>query len=282
MVAAAVGTITETTIDVDGVEVFLRRTEGEGAPVVFSHGNPTHSADWIPFLERLELPAVALDYPGWGRSARPSARKFDYSMYGLSRFFGRALDALGIERYSLVVHDWGGLALLEAFRRPERVERLVIMNTVPFLPGYRWHWIARYFWRVPVAGELFNVLATKSAFRLISRQSNHTPGPMPPEFIDMVWSQWRRGFNRPVLELYRSGDPEAFAAEGVKLSVLTCPALVAWAGRDPYIPARFGRMFAERLPDARLIELDDAGHWPWIDRPDLVDRVTEFLQEDGG
>ena len=46
----------------------------------------------------------------------------------------------------LVVHDWGVVGLLWAMRHPERVERLVVMNAVPFLPGYRWHRTARI-WR---------------------------------------------------------------------------------------------------------------------------------------
>jgi pimeloyl-ACP methyl ester carboxylesterase len=55
------------------------------------------------------------------------------------------------------------------------------------------------------------------------------------------------------------------------------PALVAWGSRDPYIPARFAGEYARALPDAELLELPDAGHWPWLDRPDLVDRLVDFL-----
>ena len=45
------------------------------------------------------------------------------------------------------------------------------------------------------------------------------------------------------------------------------PALVAWGMKDPYIPARFGREYAAALPRAELLELPDAGHWPWLDEP---------------
>ncbi len=65
---------------VDGVSTFFRRVPGEGPPVVFVHGNPTHSEDWQPFLERIPGPALAFDLPGWGRSARPSPAEFDYSV----------------------------------------------------------------------------------------------------------------------------------------------------------------------------------------------------------
>jgi pimeloyl-ACP methyl ester carboxylesterase len=52
--------------------------------------------------------------------------------------------------------------------------------------------------------------------------------------------------------------------------------------RDRYIPSRFGADYAERLPNAELIELPAAGHWPWIDAPQAVDRVVRFLEEDEG
>jgi pimeloyl-ACP methyl ester carboxylesterase len=269
--------VSEERIEVDGVGVHVRRVDGTGPPVVFSHGNPTSSEDWVPFLEAVQGPAIAFDLPGWGRSDSPSPRRFDYSMHGLARFYRRCLDRLGVEHHSLVVHDWGGLALIDAIERPDELERLVIVDSVPLLPGYRWHWIARYFWRVPVLGELFNLAASKPALRLILRQSNARPGEMPPQFIDAVWRGWGSGTWRPLLDLYRSGDPDALAAAGHGLARIECPALVVWGAKDPYIPARFGRAYAGRLPGADLLELRDAGHWPWIDRPDLVAQIVRFL-----
>jgi pimeloyl-ACP methyl ester carboxylesterase len=58
------------------------------------------------------------------------------------------------------------------------------------------------------------------------------------------------------------------------------PALVVWGLRDPYLPARFGRAYAEALPDAELIELEDAGHWPWLDRADVIERVIAFVTDE--
>src|SRR6476469_6624506 len=126
--------IEEAELAVDGVRVFYRRVAGEGTPVVYCHGNPTHGEDWLPFLQR-GGPALAIDMPGWGRSARPA--HFDYSMHGLSAFLERCLEELGVGRRKLVVHDWGALALIGAQRRPELVERLVVIDAVPLLPGYR-------------------------------------------------------------------------------------------------------------------------------------------------
>ncbi len=269
--------VEEAVIWVDGVRTFYRRRRGDGPPAVFVHGNPTHSEDWLGFLERIEGPAIALDLPGWGFSEHPDRRRFDYSLEGLGGFFERFLDRLGIDEHALVVHDWGAVALIAAQRRPERLRRLVIVNAVPLLAGYRWHWIARRFWRVPVLGELANATTTKAGLRLLSRQALAPGAELPDELVEIVWRGRPRGTWPAVLELYRSADPDRLAAAGERLGDLHCPALVVWGVEDPYLPARFGRAYAERLGDAELLELERAGHWPWIERPEVVDRVLEFL-----
>jgi pimeloyl-ACP methyl ester carboxylesterase len=270
--------IEETFVDVDGVRTFVRRREGDGPPVVFVHGNPTHSEDWTPFIERLDGPSVAFDLPGWGRSARPSYDRFDGSMRGLARFVDRLLARLDVGEHRLVVHDWGALALIAAQAHPERLRRLVVINAVPMLPGYRWHWIARYVWQRRGIGELFNATTTRSGVALILRQATADRGPMPDEFVDMIWRRFDRGTKRAILELYRSAPPEALAGAGSRLGELDCPALVVWGTRDPYISTEFGRLYTQRLPNADLVEVADGGHWPWIDRPDVVDRVNGFLE----
>jgi pimeloyl-ACP methyl ester carboxylesterase len=272
-----VSRIDQRFVDVDGVRVFVRSVGGAGAPTVFVHGNPTHSGDWDPFLERMRGPAVAFDLPGWGQSAAPT--EFDYTMQGLGRFFGRCLEALGISEYSLVAHDWGVVSLLEAQRETRRVRRLVLINAVPLLPGYRWHWVARWFWRVPGLGELFNLSATKTGARWMSRRASGSGEPLPDDFIETMWRHRGRGVWRPMLTLYRSADPQDLEAAGRRLGELTSPALVAWGDSDPYLPLRFAHAYAERLPNAKVVEVDDAGHWPWLDRPELVDEVVEFLSE---
>jgi pimeloyl-ACP methyl ester carboxylesterase len=269
--------VTEAVVHVDGVRTVYRRVAGDGPPTVFVHGNPTHSELWLPFLERLEGPAVAFDLPGWGFSERPPADRFDYSFEGLGAFVGRFCDALGMGEYSLVVHDWGAVGLIPAQRRPERLLRLVVIDAVPLLPGYRWHWVARRFWRRRPLGELANATTTKAGLRLLSAQATPRRGAMPAEFIDLVWRGWCGGTRPEMLALYRSADPDRLAAAGERLGSLRSPALVVWGRRDPYVPVSFGRDYAARLPNAELLELDHAGHWPWLDRPDAIERVAGFL-----
>lgn len=270
------GVISERTVDVDGIEIFLRESKGEGTPTVFVHGNPTHSALWIPFLERMEGPAIAVDLPGFGRSSRPDPFHFDHSLPAYANLTEALLDELVRGGYKLVVNDWGALALIAAQRHPARVEKLVILDGVPLLPGYRWHWIARI-WRRRGLGEAFNAIGTRGAVALILRQARSGHEPMPRAFVDMIWERFDAGTQRAVLGLYRSADPEVLAANGARLGELSCPALVLWGQDDPYINPCFGRKYADALPNAELLELEGAGHWPWIDRPEVVGHVSRFL-----
>ena len=265
--------IEELTLTVGGVRVFARRAGGEGPPAVYVHGNPTHSAQWLPFLERGGA-AIAVDLPGWGRSERPP--RFDYTMDGLSGFLDRVLDELGIGEHDLVVHDWGSLALIGAQRRPERVRRLVVINAVPLLPGYRWHWVARL-WRRRGVGEVLNRTTSRAGVALLLRQARGDRRPMPDDFVERIWSCWELGAGEPILRLYRDADPERRAAAGRALGRIRCPALVLWGARDRYLPARFADRYAEALGDATAEILPGLGHWPWVEDPALIERVLRFL-----
>lgn len=268
--------ITERTVEVDGIDIFVREVAGEGSPVGFVHGNPTNSADWLPFLERVEGPAIAFDLPGWGRSARPDPVQFDGSMMAHADLVERLLAQVAPSGYRLVVHDWGGLALIPAQRHPERVERLAILNSVALLPGYRWHWIARI-WRRRGLGEFFNATTARPTVALLLRQARPGFRPMPRSFIDMIWEPYDAGTKRAILALYRSAGPADLAAAGANLGSLRCPARVFWGQDDPYTGPEIGRGFAGALPNAELVELEGAGHWPWIDRPETVGLVLDHL-----
>ncbi len=267
---------------VDGVSTFFRRVPGEGPPAVFVHGVPVHSEDWMPFLERMSGPAIAFDLPGFGRSERPSPAEFDYSMYGLAGFVKRFLQRMAVEDYSLVVHDWGGLALITAQEEPTRIRRLVAINCVALLPGYRWHRTARI-WRTRGLGELSNRLWNRRLLDYALRESRGDWSRHAPAFVDMIWDHLDQGTFDAILRLYRSAPPERLEAAGMHLAEIDAPALVVWALRDRYLPARFGRAYADRLPNAELLELPQAGHWAWIDAPEVVERVVGFLEdEDSG
>jgi pimeloyl-ACP methyl ester carboxylesterase len=269
--------IEEHTAQIAGGPVFWRSAAGAGSPVLYLHGVPTSSDLWPGFLTRTG--GMAPDLPGFGRSGKRADG--DYTIEGYRRFLEAFLEHLGVERYRLVVHDWGAVGLALAQRQPHRLERLVVFNSVPLLPGYRWHRVARV-WRTPVIGELAMGATTRWGLRRLSREANARPGPLPDDMIDSSWSHFDQGTQRAILRLYRSSPPQALAAAGERLDDLTAPALVLWGARDPYIPTRFAHDYAERLPDARLRLVEAAGHWPWVDDPGLVTEACAFLEKAGG
>ena len=252
--------IAERRAEVAGLEVAWR--QAGDAPVLYLHGVPTAGWDWDPFLA--VTGGVAPDLPGFGRSAKPS--EFDYSIAGYDRFLEAFCDARGLEGVTLVMHDWGVVGLALAQRLPERVDRLVLIACVPLMPGYRWHRVARA-WRTPLVGELTMGFTTRGRFR----------GGLPREVADRAYDDFDHGTQRAILRLYRSAPPDTLARAGARLGELRQPALVLWPKRDPYIGAEFGSRYAEALGGEVELEPVDAGHWPWLERPELVERVAAFL-----
>ena len=250
---------------------------GGVAPTLYVHGVPNDGSMWQPFLERTG--GYAPDLPGFGRSGKPA--EFPYSIAGYADWLERFVADRELDRFSLVVHDWGVVGLELAQRMPERIARLVISSAVPFTPGYRWHRIARL-WRRRVVGELMMGSSTKWGFKQLSRESNAKEGPLPDEFIDQVWRHFDHGTQRAILKLYRSAPESLLARAGERLGEIDCLSLVIGGERDPYLPTDFARAYADALGGpTRLVLLEDAGHWIWLDRPDAIDTVTEFLLAPG-
>jgi pimeloyl-ACP methyl ester carboxylesterase len=246
--------------------LFWRSAEGGEPPVLYLHGVPTSSADWVPFLERTG--GIAPDLFGFGRSSKRG--DLDFTMAGYDRFVEVFLEHVGAPRVRLVIHDWGAVGLLWAQRYPDRVERLVVMNAVPLLPGYRWHRTARA-WRTPLVGEIAIGFATRWAARRAG---------VPEAVIEEAWPLFDQGTQRAILRLYRSSPEDALARAGLDLGRIACPTLVVWGDREPYIRPRFAEAYADALGgEAEVLHLSDAGHWPWHDRPDVIDRIAAFLDD---
>jgi pimeloyl-ACP methyl ester carboxylesterase len=255
-----------------GLDCRWLEAEGAGdAPVVYVHGVPNTSVQWRPFLERTG--GLAPDLPGFGASAK--AGDFDSTIDGYAHWLGAFLAERGVGSYSLVAHDWGAAALALAQEDPARVERLVLIDAVPLLPGYQWHALARQ-WRRPLVGELAMGFTTKGITRRVLRQPDGSD--YPEEELEEVWRHFDHGTQRAILRLYRSAPPDVLAAAGRRLREITCPALVLWGEDDPYVPAELAERYADALGGPAEVELvSGAGHWPWLGRPDVVQRVAGFL-----
>ncbi len=246
---------------------------GRRSPVLYLHGNPVASWIWRPLLERTG--GLAPDLPGFGRSAKPP--DFDYSLPGYAEHLERLVDQLGLDRLRLVAHDIGAIiGLVVAQRIRERIERLVIANHAPLLPGYRWHRLARI-WRVPGLGELSMAGMNGFTFRRSLRPSNAKG--LPDWFIDRAWADVDGATKRAILRLYRSMPEDVLAHEGRNLARIDCPALVVWSTEDPYIGQQFGPVYGEALGgEVDVAVYEDAGHWLWLDRPEAIDRMLKFLE----
>ena len=267
--------IAEHTAELEGLPIFWRSAPPSGpttTPVLYLHGVPTSSDDWVGFLERTG--GLAPDLPGFGRSGKPGYLKYTIEEY--AGFVERFLDLVEIERVRMLVHDWGAVGLAFAQAHPERVERLVVTNAVPFLPGYKWHRTARM-WRTPLLGELVMGATSRWAMRRSTIEASATPGPLPADWVDSVMTHFDQGTQRAILRLYRSSPSETLAKAGEHLSRLEMRSLVFWGMQDPYISERFAHAYAQALPNSELVQLDGAGHWWWLDRPEAIERVTTFL-----
>jgi pimeloyl-ACP methyl ester carboxylesterase len=268
-----VAQLTEETIELDDQPVFVRRAGRDAVPILYLHGLPTSSHDWIGLLELGG--GIAIDLPGFGRSGKRG--DLDYSLAGHVAFLERVLDELGIGRVRLCLHDWGAaVGLAWAMTQPERVQRLVVIDGVPLLHGFRWRGWARAV-RTPVVGPVAVGSAYRPVVRLLARRASGGREPASRELVASVLEALDLGTERALLRLLRSADPELLAAAGARLGEITAPALVLWGERDPWIPVRFGAGYAATLGDATLETVAGAGHWPWLEQPELGARIIAHL-----
>ena len=125
------------TVDIGGTALHVAEA-GDGPPLVLVHGWPQHWWAWRevipPLAERYRV--IAPDLRGWGWSAAPAG---DYAKATFADDLLALLDAEGLDRVTMVAHDWGGYAaFLLALAHPERLERLVALD-IPPPWGSRFH-----------------------------------------------------------------------------------------------------------------------------------------------
>lgn len=262
--------VDEHTIELAGSPVYYRSASVGQNPALFLHGVPTSSDDWFPFLEKTG--GLAPDLIGFGRSGKGG--HLDYSIEGQAQFVEAFLDHLDIDVVKLVAHDWGaGGALGFAQLHPERVHSVVLIDALPLLPGFEWHGLGRVL-RRPLIGELL----MGSTPRWLLNRTMRKGGPWSDEQLAPVWEHFDQGTQRAVLRMYRDATPERLAAAGEGLKGLQAEALVLWGEHDPWLPVQLGQVYAASLPNASLERIPNAGHWPWLDQPSVIERVAEFLK----
>jgi len=264
--------VDEHTITIDDVPV-LYRSAGDEQQTLYLHDAPTSSEDWRPFLERLG--GIAPDLIGFGRSGKGG--HLDYSPEGLARFMDRFAHELDLERIQVVGHGWGGaVGLLLAARSPARVSRLVLIDAVPLLDRFRWRRPVRLL-RLPLLGELAMGSTTRSMLARVLRSGVSSPDAWTDERLSGVWDQFDQGTQRAILRLYRAAGEQRLAELGASVEQLEHPTLIVWGTEDRWTPPELAERYAARLRRASVERVEGAGHWPWLDRPEVIELVGRFL-----
>jgi pimeloyl-ACP methyl ester carboxylesterase len=252
--------------------------EGAEEAVVFVHGNPGTGRDWATLLEPAGAfaRAVALDMPGFGDADKP--RDFPYTVPGYADHLAGALDALGVRRAHLVLHDFGGpWGLQWAADHPDAHASTTLINTGVLLRE-GWHALAKV-WRTPVLGELFFATSTRRGMRQFMKRTNPPTFPIP--FADHLFELYGdKGTRRAVLQLYRN-TPIAPHVEAIapRLREHPRPTLVVWGAKDPYLKVRLAERQREVFRDAEVVILPESGHWPMADDPaGVAAAVVPFLR----
>jgi haloalkane dehalogenase len=270
-------------VEQDGLRMhYLDEGSGTGDPILLLHGEPTWS-----FLYRKMIPplaragrCIAPDYFGFGRSDKPT----DSGWYSYDRHvdsIARLVAELDLQRITLVVQDWGGpVGFRLAVEQPERIARLVVMNTGigARAPGEAWLRFQSFMRRVGteiVAGQLVRLsLVQPVSDEVIAGYD--APFPVPESRVGIV--------QFPELVATSADHPSRPAMLRVRdaLRGLDRPALVLFSDGDPIFSRRAAEVMAELLPGAELDPpVEGAGHFLQEDRGEqLGERIAEWLIPD--
>jgi pimeloyl-ACP methyl ester carboxylesterase len=260
-------------IDIDGRSIHYVQA-GQGDPVVLIHGWNGSTFDLryiIPELAQ-RYRVVAIDLLGYGYSARPADG--DYSIAGQGGLVGQMMDRLGIERAAVLGHSMGGaIAMWLALHYPERVERLILVDSVTaneMFRGRNWGMVLR-----PLLPLLSPVLLRKWIMRRGLRSAVHDPAHLTPETLEDHLRPLRmKGHLRAsAKQLSDRRRDEAFDAGQIRQ-----PTLILWGEHDRWVPLSTGEVLAQLIPNARLVAIRSAGHLPLEEQPALCNReLLEFL-----
>jgi len=257
-------------LDQDGLRMHYV-DEGAGDPLLLLHGEPTWGFLYRKLIRPLADTArvIAPDYFGFGRSDKPTDRGW-YSYDAHYRSIERFADELDLRGATLVVQDWGGpIGFRLAVERPERIERLVVLNTGigARAPSEEWLRFQDFMRRVDteiVAGQLVRLsLVQPVSDEVIAGYD--APFPVPESRIGIV------AF--PELVATSSDHPSAPAMLAVRerLKRWEKPALVLFSDSDPIFSRRAAEVMAGLLPQAELADpVEGAGHFLQEDRGDAV------------
>lgn len=264
--------------------------EGRGEPVVMVHGNPTWSFYYRNLISGLspDHRALAVDHIGCGLSDKPPESRYEYRFQNRVDDLTAFLDHLDLsEKITLIVHDWGGaIGLGYAVNHPERIGRLVILNTAAFFPpadkGLPWR--LRIVRNVrPFAGPAvlgLNAFAKGALYMAAKKKLS----PAVKAGLIAPYDTWsnRLATLRFVQDIpLVPGDPSYQAVKRVEDGLprlAGVPMLILWGRRDFVFDGWYFGEWRRRFPDAQAHEYENAGHYLLEDEPeDIPARVRAFI-----
>jgi haloalkane dehalogenase len=266
--------------DVDGLRMHYV-DEGAGAPVVCFHGEPT----WAYLYRKVARPLidagqrfVAVDMPGFGRSDKPTDRRW-YSYDRHTEHVARVLDALDLRDATVVVQDWGGpVGLRWAVEHADRVARLAILNTGLFTgrvsKGFmQWRAFAERTPDLPIGFIVDGATTTDLDERV--KAAYEAPFPTPESKAGAA--------QFPLLVPIDDGQPGVTEMRAVmdELSRWEKPVLVAFSDSDPVFPyPRSGQVFVDLIPGAGgQVQVEGAAHFLQEDRgEEIAGHLLELMK----
>jgi haloalkane dehalogenase len=260
-------------VAVDGGEMFTVDV-GHGPAVVLVHGSPVSSLEFRTVIGRLRpwFRVVAPDMLSFGQSIGPAEGA---GFTEQARALRGLLDALSLDRFHFVGHDWGGpIGLAAAAEKPGQVDRVVLINTsiLPdFEPPLAWRPVI-----APAIGELALVGANLMSRTLpLMLKAARRDRQLRRRYVEPLAQTATR---RTILKLERLDGYEAVCQRIARsLPQMGGPRLLIWGTGDPYFRREYRRLQAA-IPDVRRITLPGAGHFATEDAPEGVSRhLREFL-----
>ena len=255
-----------------------------GMPIVLLHGFGTSSFLWRqigPAIALARHTAFALDLLGYGESDRPYEANFGIAAQ--AEYIDRALTALRIARALVVGVDLGGgVALRLGVTRPERLHRLVLINSIAFdaFPGRDLKTMQRNTARfaLRLSG---GVMGSAALLNPVLEGSVANPEHMPPRLLARYLAPYvgREGVNH-LLTLARSIRPADL--EDLDLRTIRAPTMVVWGDADRWLDERIPERLVNAIPDSRLVRLPEVGRLVPEEAPEqLTELILDFLADRG-
>ncbi|GEP03012.1 alpha/beta fold hydrolase [Methylobacterium oxalidis] len=280
------------TVSVGGLSVFYREAGPRDAPtLLLLHGFPSSSRMYEPLLARMAAShrLVAPDYIGFGHSDAPEPAAFAYTFDHLAEIVDGFTAALGLDRYSLYLQDYGGpVGFRLALAHPERVAAIIVQNAVAHEEGLGPLWDRRRaFWADRAAHEA--ALRENFLSLAATRQRHLGHDPDPGAYDPDLWTDEFAFLSRPgqddiqtdLFYDYRT-NVARYPDWQAWLRRHRPPLLVLWGRYDPSFQTAAADAYRRDVPDAE-VHILDAGHFALDTRADAIARLAgEFLDRRAG